>query len=126
MTPAQPFAAILILAAGQSQRMRGADKMLEVVRGLPLIRRQAQTALATGLPVSVALTPTQPLRAAALADLPITVVQVTDAENGISRSIVAGNAAIHPDLGLVLLLADLPDIETADLISLLDAARRAR
>ena len=36
---------ILILAAGQSRRMRGRDKLMEVVEGQPLIRRQAEMAL---------------------------------------------------------------------------------
>ena len=38
--------AILIPAAGFGTRMRGADKLLQDVGGLPLIRRQAQRALA--------------------------------------------------------------------------------
>lgn len=118
-----PKTAILILAAGQSRRMRGADKMLELVDGEPLIHRQARIALATGLPVWVTLPPDQPLRAAAVAGLPVTAVVVERAGLGISQSIIAGNAAIPADHGILLWLADLPEVETADLQQVIAAAR---
>lgn len=118
-----PKTAILILAAGQSRRMRGADKMLELVDGEPLIYRQARIALATGLPVWVTLPPDQPLRAAAVAGLPVTAVVVERAGLGISQSIIAGNAAIPADHGILLWLADLPEVETADLQQVIAAAR---
>ena len=118
-------AAILILAAGQSSRMRGADKLLERVDGQMLIRRQVQMALATGLPVWVTLPPDQPLRASALHGLDCSLVEVFDAGLGISHSIRAGNAAIHPSYGLILLLADLPDVTTTDLQLLIVAAQHA-
>ena len=118
-------AAILILAAGQSRRMRGADKMLELVEGEPLIRRQALRAFATGLPVFVTLPDDRPLRMLALQDLAIVTVTVRDAADGISRSIVAGNAAIPANYGLLLWLADLPEIETEDLNKVLHAAKTA-
>jgi molybdenum cofactor cytidylyltransferase len=117
--------AILILAAGQSSRMRGADKMLELVDGEPLIRRQARLAFATGLPVWVTLPPDQPLRAAALAGLPVTAVVVETASLGISQSIIAGSTAIPADHGVLLWLADLPEIETADLQRVVVAAKAA-
>jgi molybdenum cofactor cytidylyltransferase len=120
-----PNAAILILAAGQSSRMRGTDKMLELVDGQPLIRRQALIALATGLPVWVTLPPDRPLRVLALAGLPVTSVIVEQANLGISQSIIAGNTAIPIDHGVFLLLADLPEIETADLQQLIAAAGAA-
>ena len=44
---------IVIPAAGQSTRMRGRDKLLEPIRGVPLIRRQAQAAAGTGADVLV-------------------------------------------------------------------------
>lgn len=115
--------AILILAAGQSRRMRGTDKMLELVAGQPLIRRQALVALATGLSVWIALPTDQPARYAELADLPIKPVLVPTAFLGISQSIKAGNVAIPADRGVLLWLADLPEIETPDLLSVLSAAR---
>lgn len=117
-----PHAAILILAAGQSRRMRGADKMLELVDGQPLIRRQAQVALATGMPVWVTLPPDRPLRRAAIGDLAVHQVTVQDADLGISKSIIAGNDAIPAAFDLLLWLADLAEIETCDLQVMLSAA----
>jgi molybdenum cofactor cytidylyltransferase len=118
-------AAILILAAGQSRRMRGADKMLEDIDGQPLIRRQAEVALAAGLPVWVALPPDRPLRRAALRGLAVTLVEVPDAAKGLSFSIKAGNAAVPADMAMILWLADLPEITREDLGRLARAAQVA-
>jgi molybdenum cofactor cytidylyltransferase len=121
----QPRAAILILAAGQSRRMRGADKMLEDIEGQPLIRRQAEVALAAGLPVWVALPPDRTLRRAALRGLAVTLVEVPDAAKGLSFSIKAGNAAVPADMAMILWLADLPEITREDLGRLARAAQGA-
>lgn len=125
MTQSLPNAAILILAAGQSRRMMGADKLLEPVAGQPLIRRQAQVALATGLPVWVTLPPDRPLRIAALKGMAVGIVAVADAHLGISNSLKAGNQAIPADLAIILWLADLPEITTDDLNALAIAAKAA-
>ena len=125
MTQSLPNAAILILAAGQSRRMHGVDKLLEPVAGQPLIRRQAQVALATGLPVWIALPPDRPLRNEALQGLVVGIVDVSDARLGISYSLIAGNAAVPADMALILWLADLPEITTDDLRTLGSAAQAA-
>ena len=110
MTPA----AILLLAAGASSRMRGADKLLEPVDGVPLLLRQARVALATGVPVLVTLPVDRPARVAVLAGLDLMTVPVPDAALGLSASIRAGVRAAGARPVLVL-LADLPEITTADL-----------
>lgn len=120
-----PYAAILILAAGQSSRMGELDKMLEPVEGQPLIRRQCHMALATGLPVWVTLPPDRPLRWTAVATLPVTKVLVDAARQGLAKSIIAGNAAIPDAYNLLLCLADLPDVTTDDMLQLLAAATAA-
>lgn len=120
----QPDIAILILAAGQSSRMRGTDKLLEPVDGHPLIRRQALEALATGMPVWIALPPDQPLRRAMVRDLPLQVIEVAGAASGLSFSIAAGQAAVPAHMSLILWLADLPEIATSDLEALARAASR--
>ena len=114
---------ILILAAGASTRMRGGDKLLEIVDGQPLIARQAGIALATGLPVTVALPPDRPARDAALQGLALTRLTVPDAAEGMAASIRAGAMALPPDTALLLLLADLPDISADDLRHLVAAWR---
>ena len=98
--------------------MRGADKLMEPVEGVPLLLRQARVALATGAPVIVTLPPDRPARNAALAGLDLVTVPVPDAAQGLSASIRAGVRAAGARPVLVL-LADLPEITTDDLSRLL-------
>lgn len=112
---------ILILAAGSSSRMRGGDKLLEQVDGLPLLRRVTSAALGCGVPVTVALPPDRPLRHAALDGLRVSLVTVPNPSDGMAASLVAGLASIPADSAVLLLLADLPEITTADLQSVLAA-----
>jgi CTP:molybdopterin cytidylyltransferase MocA len=110
---------LLLLAAGASSRMRGADKLTEPAGGEPLLRRVARRALATGLPVTALLAPDRPERRRALAGLDLRAVTVEDAGEGISASLRAGLAAL-PDRarGALVLMGDMPEIETADLAAL--------
>lgn len=110
---------ILLLAAGSSSRMRGGDKLLEPVGGEPLLTRIARAALATGAPVTVTLPPDRPARLAALAGLTVAQVTVPDPAQGMSASLAAGLAAIPAGRGVLLLLADLPEITAQDLSHLL-------
>lgn len=104
--------------------MRGADKLLETVAGQPLLRHQAQTALATGARVFVTLPPDRPERALALAGLPVTALTVPDPSEGLAASIRAGVAALPEGAAAVMiLLADLPDLAPADLALMIDAFR---
>lgn len=116
---------ILILAAGASSRMRGADKLLERLEDQPQIARIASAALATGLPVTVALPPDRPARAAALAGLAVTPVIAADAAGGMAESLKSGLAALPGDAAVLLLLADLPEITAEDLRAVLQAAATA-
>ncbi|MDH5799009.1 MAG: nucleotidyltransferase family protein, partial [Paracoccaceae bacterium] len=114
--------AILILAAGASRRMGGADKLLEPVDGTPLLRRQAIRALATGNPVIVTLPPDRPLRAQAIDGLPLIVVEVANAKLGMGHSLAAGVSALPADAaGVLVLPADMPDISTDDIAACLAA-----
>lgn len=122
--------AILILAAGASSRMRGRDKLLQPVAGQPLLRRVAETALATGMPVRVTLPPEAAARRAALAGLDVQIVEVPDASQGMSRSLLRGLAAVaatEPDAaaGLMILPADMPDFTPEALDRLIAAFRGA-
>lgn len=114
---------VIVLAAGASSRMRGADKMLQQVDGEPLIRRQARLARAvTAGPVLVALpTPPHP-RYDALAGLDVTPVPVSDAQEGINASLRTAFAALPGDVrGAMLVLGDLPDLTENDLNTILQA-----
>lgn len=114
MTDALP---ILLLAAGLSRRMRGRDKLLEPVDGQPLLRRVAQRAIAAGIgPVFVALPPAPHPRYAALAGLELTTVPVPDAAQGMSASLCRALAALPQGApATMILLADLPELTSADL-----------
>jgi CTP:molybdopterin cytidylyltransferase MocA len=106
---------ILILAAGASSRMRGADKLLEKIDGQPLLHRIAAAAVATGATVTVALPPDRPERNLALSDLPVSRVTVPDPTAGMASSLKAGLAALPADTPVLLLLADLPELDSDDL-----------
>ncbi len=108
---------ILLLAAGQSRRMRGRDKLMEEIDGEPLLRRMARRACAAGLgPVIVALPPAPHPRHGALDGLPVTPVPVPNAAEGLSASLKRAVAALPPDTAAaMILLGDLPDVTTGDL-----------
>lgn len=105
--------------------MRGRDKLLESVKGKPLLRLVVDTALACGAPVVVALPLAAEARRAALTGLAVTLVEIPDAVQGMSRSIAGGIAAIAAldpgaEDGMMILPADMPGFSTkalADLIS---------
>lgn len=121
----RPDVHILVLAAGASSRMRGRDKLLQPVKGKPILRMVSDLALATGARVYVTLPPAADARRKVLADSAVTVVAVPDAASGMSRSIVRGVAAIAaaesgPEDGIMILPADMPGFSAkalADLIS---------
>lgn len=107
---------ILILAAGRSTRMRGADKLLEPVEGQPCLKVMVERALATGQPVIVTLPDPQHPRHDVVRGLSITRVFVPDAGLGMSRSLQRGVAALPPGVyGAMILPADMPAITTADM-----------
>lgn len=103
--------------------MRGADKLLEPVQGRPLLRRQAEQALATGHPVLVSLRPQDRARRNALTGLPVTILEVPDAATGLSASLRA--AARTVQTALLVLPGDMPDLTTADLAQVIAAFAQA-
>lgn len=107
--------AILILAAGQSSRMRGADKLRQVIDGQPLLTVICARAQTTGLPVWVTLPGLDHARADAL-PATVTAVPVPDADLGMAASIRAGVAALPQTVTAVMILpADMPDLTQDDL-----------
>ncbi|KNX40881.1 Purine catabolism protein PucB [Roseovarius tolerans] len=117
---------ILIPAAGASSRMRGRDKLMEEVRGAPLLRDRVEMALGLGHPVLVTLPPDRPRRAEALRDLAhpqLSTLVVEDAATGLSASLRAGAdwALRHDHSALMVLLPDLPDLTEKDIRAVLQA-----
>lgn len=120
-------ALIGILAAGGSTRMRGRDKLLEDVDGEPLLARQARVARNAGVPTLIALPPAMEARMRIARDAGAVPVVVTADPPGMGDSIAV--LAIEADRrnadGLLLMLADMPEIEAGDLRALLLAASEA-
>lgn len=114
---------ILIMAAGQSTRMRGADKMLEDANGEPLLRRQVKMAAATGAPVFVALPTDASARQIAIADLDVAVLTVPEAIKGLSHSLRGALQQLPGCDAFMVMLADLVALETEDLLDLINARR---
>lgn len=114
---------IILLAAGASSRMGGADKLLQIVDGKPLIRRQAELArsVTRGL-VIVALPPPPHPRYDALAGIEALLIPVMAAAEGMNASLRTAFAALPRDApAAMLLLADLPDLTRHDLGQVLAA-----
>lgn len=120
-----PDIAILLTAAGSSRRMRGGDKLLERIGAQSCLRRQAVMSLAVVPRVIVTLPPDRPARLADLAGLPLEIAILPDAAEGMAASIRHGARAAETAPALMVLPADMPDIDAEDLRRLLDAHAKA-
>ena len=116
---------ILILAAGASSRMRGRDKLLESVAGKPLLRHVVEMAQHPGLNVTVALPAQRPDRTAALAGLVVRRLYIPNVEEGMALSLRLGVAALPPDHACLIMLADMPELDSADIAQMIAAYRLA-
>ncbi|MGL5011997.1 MAG: nucleotidyltransferase family protein [Paracoccaceae bacterium] len=110
---------ILILAAGQSSRMRGRDKLAEVVDGLPQLTRITTAACATSQQVHVALVPS---RLSMIAALPAKPLILLESAEGMGGTLRAGVAALPDCKRFMVLLADMPDIGVTEIRLILQAA----
>lgn len=114
---------ILLLAAGQSSRMGGLDKLMQAVDGQPLLRRAALIARRAA-PVIVAVPPAPHPRHDALDGLNLRLVAVPDAQEGMNASLRRALGQVSPDApAAMVLLADLPEITSADLSAVLASVR---
>jgi molybdenum cofactor cytidylyltransferase len=119
--------ACVILAAGQANRMAvsGKHKLLAEFSGVPLVRKSVETVLGSEIDQSVLVTG---YRAAdilrAVEGLDISAVHNPDFATGMASSLKVGLTAIGSDAdGLMVMLADMPGLETADLDRLIAAFR---
>ena len=100
--------------------MGGADKLLEHVDGLPLIRQQALKALECCDAVFVALPPAPHQRHEALADLPVIPLALPGSAEGLSGTLRDGIAAFSDNFThALILLGDLPEITVGDMRAVL-------
>jgi molybdenum cofactor cytidylyltransferase len=115
--------AAIVLAAGRSSRLAPANKLLERVEGTPIVRRVADVALASGADPVIVVTGFDAARVAdAVHDLKVIVVHNAAFAQGLSSSLRAGLLALPSDRdGALVLLADMPVIESSDLEALMAA-----
>src|SRR5205085_4422834 len=98
--------AAIVLAAGRSTRMGGPNKLLAEIKGKPLVRIAAETALASrAAPVIVVTGHERERVEKALAGLNVRLVHNPDFAQGLSTSLKAGIAAVpaHADWFVVCL-----------------------
>lgn len=118
-------ATLLLLAAGRSTRMRGADKMLEPVPGpfgdQPLLHAMARRCLRAGA-TRVVLGPDQASRRTLLDGLDVEVLEAP-AGAGMAASIVTGSEGL--DGPVLVVLADMPDVTASDLHLILSLSAQA-
>ena len=115
--------AAIVLAAGRSSRMAPRNKLLELVEGKPIVARVAEAALGGGARPVIVVTGFEASRvAAALGDLEVTIVQNPAHAEGLSTSLRTGLQALPADSdGALILLGDMPEIESSDLETLMAA-----
>ncbi len=120
--PGRRIAAI-VLAAGRSTRMGGANKLLAEINGRPLVRIAAEGAFASQARPVIVVTGHQRERVeAALKGLDVRLAHNPEFAKGLSTSLKAGIAEVPPDVdGAIVCLGDMPQV-SAQLIDLLLAA----
>ena len=115
--------AAVVLAAGQSTRMGGPNKLTAEIGGKPLVRIAAEEALASRAdPVIVVTGHDRERVEAALTGLDVRLVHNPDYAQGLGTSLKTGIAAVPGEAdGVVVCLGDMPQV-TAALIDRLIAA----
>lgn len=108
---------MVVLAAGKSTRMRGPNKLLAHVEGVPMIRSVIQTALGSKVDeVVVVLGWEEEKIRAALSGLDCKMVVNRNFEQGQSSSVKVGLSQINPSSRAVLILpGDIAKIDTGSI-----------
>jgi molybdenum cofactor cytidylyltransferase len=125
---AMPGVAALVLAAGRSSRMGGANKLLAPVDGVPMVLRAVNAALASrATSVTVVLGHEADAIETLLAGRAVQVVRNPDYAQGMSGSVRCGLAAVPaPAQAALVVLGDMPGITADHLDRLIDAFDAAR
>ncbi|MEZ5614275.1 MAG: molybdopterin-binding/glycosyltransferase family 2 protein [Rhodocyclaceae bacterium] len=123
-----PNVAALVLAAGQSSRMGGANKLLAEVDGVPMLLRAVNAALASkAASVTVVLGHEADKAEALLAGRRVNLVRNPDYALGMSTSLRAGIGALPADAeAAIVLLADMPRVSAVQVDRLIDAFEAQR
>jgi molybdenum cofactor cytidylyltransferase len=121
--PQGPRIAALLLAAGQSRRMGGPNKLLAEVSGVPMVTHVARRLLASrARPIITVLGNQADAVDTALGKLPVERVRNPEFAAGLSTSLKRGIAALPSDLdGVIVCLGDMPLISGRHLDRLIAA-----
>ena len=115
--------AIVLLAAGQSRRMEGRDKLLEDVGDYSMLHHAAKAAVdSQATQVFVALPPSAEARSATLAGLAVTPIIAQDHEEGMGATL--RNAMVHVGEeydAVIVALADMPELTAKHYNQLIEA-----
>ena len=120
---ARPRIAGIVLAAGRSSRMGPRNKLLEAIDGEAMVRRIAAIALGSGADPIVVVTGHEAAEiTAALRGLDVTLIHNPDYADGLSSSLRAGLSALPSGIdGALILLGDMPEVQTSVLSDLMAA-----
>ncbi len=118
-----PRVAALVLAAGRSSRMGGANKLLAPIGDRPMLARVIDQALASRADPVIVVTGHEAGRVEALlAGRPVAIVRNPDFAEGLSRSLRAGLEALPGEVDAALVcLGDMPAVTAAQLDRLIAA-----
>jgi molybdenum cofactor cytidylyltransferase len=116
-----PAVAAIVLAAGQSRRMAGDNKLIRPLDGKPLVRRAVEAVLASrARPVIVVTGHDAGSVNAILAGLDVTIVHNPVYSEGLSTSLRAGLDALPPHVdGTLICLADMPAVSARHIDALI-------
>ncbi|MDO9487453.1 MAG: NTP transferase domain-containing protein [Sphingomonadaceae bacterium] len=113
----------ILMAAGRSSRMGGANKLLADLGGRPVVAHAMDTIRRTGLP-AIAVTGNMAAEVRAAVDDGAHFVEAPDFAEGMSRSLRAGIAAVPADWrAAIVCLGDMPHVPPVVLTALAAAAR---
>lgn len=118
-----PMVGAVLLAAGESRRMQGPNKLLMEIGGVALVQRSLEALRAAGAdPVVVVLGHAADQVSRLVQGQGARCVRNTDAASGQQGSVIAGLRALDLDEGAILIgLADQPLLEAADIVSAIRA-----
>ena len=123
MSAEEPRVAAVILAAGQSKRMGGINKLLARVDGVALTARVADAALASVAdPVIVVTGFEADAVVKSLKDRSVSIIHNEAYEDGMGTSLKCGIKALADDIdGAVICLADMPETTATTIDLLIDS-----
>ena len=113
----------LLLAAGSSSRMRGKDKLLQEIDGVPQIERILRQVLQLKFPVFVTVPATDTKRKSIISKTNATIIEVHNSKLGMGHSIAEGIGEITKNydfLSLAICPSDLPDLKMGSINHLIN------